>query len=401
MNNDAFRKLVNSGSVSKTTKEIAREAVEREFRAKKGRKRGRDDDYLSDDDDYDDDDENGNNNDKKKGKKDGDDKETEAKEAAEAEREEEEKKAKKLKQKYRNRARERREGKLNMDYHESKDISAVDAEMSKYLGGDEAYTHLVKGLDKALAEKVRREEMGGGGEGLGGGGEPSISPNQQQDIDLDQIMEDATAAKAKAARDSDSNVMSVDNCKVKNPSALSNGMLSYIKNVEERKRKQKSGMLSISSTGASSLSSLGVQSSSAGQSILRSTLLFSTIANIQDRKCSWELPKETLMSMAQYERLHGNRISTCTPLDQNLILKINSVFSSLSKKSRKSVSTSTSTSNVDKKSKTVSKTKTDEAAADDTQVSTKKPPKPSEPIEDSDDDIFGGIGDYVPPSASK
>ncbi len=389
MNNDAFRKLVNSGSVSKTTKEIAREAVEREFQAKRGRKRGRDDDYLSDDDfDNDDNDE---YNDKKKGKKASDDKEAKAKEA-EAEREEEEKKAKTLKQKYRNRARERREGKLNMDYHDSKDISAVDAEMSKYLGGDEAYTHLVKGLDKALAEKVRREEMGGSG---GAGGGPTTSQHTQ-DIDLDQIMEDATAAKAKAARDSNTSMITSNDCKVMKPSTLSNGMLSYIKNVEERKRKQNSGQLSNISSGTSSstttTTTLGNQASLAGRSISRSTLLFSTIANIQDRKCSWELPKETMMSMAQYERLYGNRISTCTPLDRNLILKIKSVFSSLSK-SRKS------TSNADRKSKTASKTMTD-AVNNDLQVATMKPTKAQEPIDDSDDDIFGDIGEYVPPSAS-
>jgi hypothetical protein len=36
-------------------------------------------------------------------------------------------------------------------------LAAVDIEMSKYLGGDLAHTHLVKGLDYALLNKVRGE----------------------------------------------------------------------------------------------------------------------------------------------------------------------------------------------------------------------------------------------------
>lgn len=53
--------------------------------------------------------------------------------------------------KYRDRARERRTTRED-------EAPEVDAEMSKYLGGDEEHTHLVKGLDYALLQKMRQEE---------------------------------------------------------------------------------------------------------------------------------------------------------------------------------------------------------------------------------------------------
>lgn len=90
----------------------------------------------------------------------------------------EEEKQKELELKYRDRARERRDG-SNKDYEETEIISttadyravAPDVKAgenyaerrkqviqeSKYLGGDMEHTHLVKGLDFALLEKVRAE----------------------------------------------------------------------------------------------------------------------------------------------------------------------------------------------------------------------------------------------------
>jgi len=90
----------------------------------------------------------------------------------------EEERQKELDSKYRDRARERRDG-SNKDYQEQEVISttadyravAPDAkalennaerrkqviQASKYLGGDMEHTHLVKGLDYALLEKVRAE----------------------------------------------------------------------------------------------------------------------------------------------------------------------------------------------------------------------------------------------------
>lgn len=59
--------------------------------------------------------------------------------------------------KYRDRADERRKEKIIEPENEIAAIASVDIEMSKYLGGDVAHTHLVKGLDYALLSKVRGE----------------------------------------------------------------------------------------------------------------------------------------------------------------------------------------------------------------------------------------------------
>jgi IK cytokine len=92
---------------------------------------------------------------------------------------EEEQREKELAQKYRDRARERRDG-VNKDYDEQGDLPSTTADYravapdakigedyaerrkmviqeSKYLGGDMEHTHLVKGLDYALLEKVKAE----------------------------------------------------------------------------------------------------------------------------------------------------------------------------------------------------------------------------------------------------
>lgn len=60
--------------------------------------------------------------------------------------------------KYRDRAEERRKG-HNPDYADKlNQMASMDAETSKYLGGDVEHTHLVKGLDYALLVKIREEE---------------------------------------------------------------------------------------------------------------------------------------------------------------------------------------------------------------------------------------------------
>ncbi|CAM9503278.1 unnamed protein product, partial [Ectocarpus fasciculatus] len=78
--------------------------------------------------------------------------------------------------KYRDRADERRKGQ-NPDYADKlNQMASMDAETTKYLGGDVEHTHLVKGLDYALLVKIREEERqqqieileGGGGDDQNG-----------------------------------------------------------------------------------------------------------------------------------------------------------------------------------------------------------------------------------------
>ncbi|CAE7799826.1 SMU2, partial [Symbiodinium microadriaticum] len=58
---------------------------------------------------------------------------------------------------YRDRAQERRND-ANPDYDAQLEaVANLDVEQTKYLGGDEEHTHLVKGLDYALLRKVRNQ----------------------------------------------------------------------------------------------------------------------------------------------------------------------------------------------------------------------------------------------------
>jgi len=201
MNNDDFRALLVKKSAGRlTTKEIAREVVENEFLMKKrgggggSSRRSRRQRSSSNDDDVEDSD--GGSS-------------SQVQQQPEWKRRRKEKKLQAATSagiaplaEYRDRAKERREG-TNADYAlldvgsgQLSSSTAMDrrdmknhsdeedddgnrklqVELSHYLGGDEEHTHLVKGLDKALAEKVRREEM-----------TTRLQP-QQQSIGLDDTL---------------------------------------------------------------------------------------------------------------------------------------------------------------------------------------------------------------------
>lgn len=333
MNNEEFRKLIKSDGghrkeepTGKSTKEIAREAVEQEFREKR-RKRGRDEDYLSDDDDVADD-----VRDRKRNDTRDDDDKLQGNYATSNVKV-------KKKPKYRDRARERREGK-NEDL--SNIASHLDEEMTKYLGGDEEYTHLVKGLDKTLAAKVRREEM-------------ALKSRHDENVDFDEIIEEAFSSKAKHVTvQSEAGAL-----KIKNMTTLSTGMLSYLNRLENIKNKIRHSDLKRDVP------------YHAGNAILRSTLCFSLDANVCQRHKSWMIPEETVISAAQYDRASRPCILPCTPLDAKLIVKIKTVFSSLTRDT-------TVSSKIYGKSPSESKPK----GTDDLPIGS-----------ESDEDIFGDIGD--------
>lgn len=375
MNNDAFRRLLTSsdggssgggkndskGKGTKSTREIAREAVEEEFNERK-RKRGRDEDYLSDASDASDEDGDGDRNSREDLKKEREKAEKEAIEEAS----EKEKKKKKLK--YRNRARERRDGKSNIDYKTSNGIAnELDEEMSKYLGGDEEHTHLVKGLDKTLADKTRREAMM----------EPTTH-TQKEDLDLDKIMEEASMAKAKENRKLKGTPNSISEIVLKQATPLTTGMLSYLQKVDGQKSQE------IKTFGYKNVGAV----SEAGNALLRTTLRFSLQANIRDRFRSWEVPDESMVSALQYERMQSrSAASACTPLDRNLIEKIKSVFSGIVRANSQAATAKSSDLNR-ANSKDVSNKKGITNATKEATTSTNY---------SSDEDIFGDIGEYIPP----
>ena len=404
--NQAFRNLVNEYK-PKTTKDLAREAVELEFEEKKRKRRreardGDVDGFSSNEEDkssnFFNDNKNGGN-----GIGGSDDKYTSWKKGRRKKNKIGNENSEGLK--YRDRAKERREGK-NLDYESSTDrpenhdsTPNYNVEMTKFLGGDEAYTHLVKGLDKTLAEKVRRDEMG-----------VVTSDIHEKNEDFDEVLEgsvDRSESSKELSRNEPVNLIlqKIAN-KVRNPSQNFIGdrlnLLAYV----ERVHKQKGGLGMSNSRRESA--EMTCRDNDISKTIHRSTLSFSSKADHRDRLNAWEMPKETIMSSAQNERLYGDRMSddvssqndTCTPIRGDLLKNIKKIFEDVVKKQNKAPSQRLGFKNqhgMCKKRK--NKVHGESDAEHRRGVDLRRTEQPIEV--DSDDDIFRDIGEYIPPSSVK
>ncbi|KAF9184610.1 hypothetical protein BGZ51_003237 [Haplosporangium sp. Z 767] len=128
--------------------------------------------------------------------------------------------------KYRDRATERRQG-VNPDYVETEQIlstleeAAADVapgvlyEQSKYLGGDREHTHLVKGLDFALLNKVRQED----------------TEKDSEVVDLDMVFEEVQ----KTAQEDIKTTPKVEDIKPEMSSAFASNIFKYA--IEEPAKK--------------------------------------------------------------------------------------------------------------------------------------------------------------------
>lgn len=352
MNNDAFRALVNQkrkpSATEKTTKEIAREAVENEFKRRRaggGARRGRggydDSDGSSDEDTS-----------RQNLRKEKDAGKEEDQDVPDWKRRRREKRLKDggggETSEYRDRAKERREGN-NLDYVELKGLTQSgqgdrkkELELSKYLGGDEEHTHLVKGLDKALAEKVRREEMAQGEAAESG--------------DLDELLENAYAR-----RQGNNRPHKAHGWRNAAPSSeLGKSVFDYLLQKETRDTQIKSNP-------------------TLQKSIQRSILTFSLDADVRNRKLAWEVPRISFFSgnpdTAQHQ-LSEHMISTIT---KKLDGKIDEGLSKVNGEGKYGTDTHRVTSIGDRPSAEAKKTiRADRKSNSD----------------DSDDDIFENAGTY-------
>ena len=293
MDNEGFRNLVNSGNLGSdnfSTKEIARNAVEREFKLKRRRKGG----YM----DSSDEDEAGSTI--HRGNK-------------KTEKTQGEKNAKSKSYEssgYRDRARERREGIVNKDYDASIDTSAkaiVDEEMSKFLGGDESHTHLVKGLDISLANKVRREMEATRNEVSSDYQPLPVVSTLRRTISYDSNMSVEQAI----------TIINRANSSLSAQLDLQN-LVRYLK-------------VAFADNVTSKAVRIGFQPSSnvsaSGLQIQRSNLSFSINDNLYDRSKLWETPIESTMSKTQFEQLRKNESSCLTPFDRSFISRLKSILS--------------------------------------------------------------------------
>ena len=341
MDNAAFRKLVADRTRPKSTKEIAREAVEDEFK-RKGRdtKRGRRDGYDSDSD--------GGGDEKKKKGKYGKHQQDEEDELYTQEK----KKKQKQQDLYRDRAKERREGNENEYASSSKllqDIQQAAAEgdtdaatLSKYLGGDEAHTHLVKGLDVALARKIKRE-MGKAFE------RKTLGPkNDVEEEDLEKVLVNAQQLSRKPETKFVKNIEEAKafllSCQPSTP--LGKCVLAYLHSAHRAQHRQDL-----------------VDISAAGLALHRTSTIFSTLSDPLNVLTAWEIPQEVTQAAVNDANANQRRI----PLNQELIQQIQEA---LGRKERKVTPV---------KSKLVLEAPVSNSNSDD-------------------DDIFADAGRYVPPT---
>ena len=359
MNNAAFRKLVTERSTPKSTKEIAREAVEEEFHEKGGKRRRRVDGYDSDSDD------NTNNKTDKKGKHFNPTTST-------AGHDEPVLKSKKVKHSndllYRDRAKERREGidpqeyessnKLLQDIQQAAEEGETDAAtLSKYLGGDEAHTHLVKGLDVALARKVKRD-MG------------NAFAKQQMRLPLNVT----------------TNTDDLDTLLQQGQTNKLESKPNFAKNATEAKEFVHSSWKPSTPLGASILAHLQSKyrllrenerspafGSPSGLLIQRSSTIFSFFPNLHNALTAWEIPQELTHAKVEHDsRISGVNAQGALVLDLQLIQKIKNALAPLP-----------------------------QTATKITPSSSNKPAASVKPCSDTDeDDIFVDAGDYIPPGSS-
>ena len=472
MDNEAFRALVAERSKPKSTKEIAREAVEQEFRDRRsragGKKRRRggagggggggsssDEDgggrgaAAANEDDSDDDDVDRRNRDGRGGEDDGGDNDDDGNEKEPKwKRERRAKKRAKEeaegKVRYRDRAKERREGRTNADYAGIEEavaaagasasggadgagdgvavLGGAEADMTKYLGGDESRTHLVRGLDWALAQKVRREEMGIADGSNDNNAEEGGGIVGGDDDNLESILESSRAEKSdsEALRRAIHNLSSASSDRNDPRDVLV--ILNRLQNTAQTTSGRDMAMFLMNKTNRSSkmeTTKKKLTTTNAGRTLQRTKLQFSLRCHPGDMLRSWEVPREEVSSVVEHERRRqkGSNVpfgEQLTPFDQSFLTRIKAALApSMRSSSDKKISdTSKKGRDARKKSKNQEGVEVGEGSKDDAEttipvISEEKQISAAEGNNDggesSDEDIFGGVGQYQPsmPAATK
>jgi len=449
MNNDDFRALLVKKSAGRwTTKEIAREVVENEFLMKKrgggggsSRRRSRQRSSSNDDDVEDSDggsssDDNATKNQNEKNEE----SEEQVQQQPEWKRRRKEKKLQAATSagiaplaEYRDRAKERREG-TNADYalldvgsgqlssstamdrrdmknhsddEDDDDNRKRQVELSQYLGGDEEHTHLVKGLDKALAEKVRREEM-----------TTRLQPQQQSiglddTLDLDEMLEDAysnTTQKEQQKPDWRSTKQT--------RTELGSSMLNYLFQKEQRgiSASTSSKAAAAAAAEAAMTSAVPIQHGNPSSSTLmvqrsiqQTIYNFVQTSNVHQRHDAWKVPSISILPTTTTTTSGRGDMS---PLSKDIIMAIikkldSRASSSSSLTNNEKRNNSSASHDVSRKGKTtmtkkngevetaavLNRSYNDDITHDGESVGNNNTNDDS----DDDSDIFDNVGTYAPP----
>lgn len=286
MNNNAFRDLVRSHGEKNSSKAIARKAVEDEFRKKK-RKRSGDADSSSDEEDDD------HNKYKKKGKQ---------KEEKEPEEDDAEAIQKDLSSRYRDRAKERREGKAD-------ETTTTEASNNNFL----IVPHNIKGLDLALARKEREAlQPKSGGEkpkpatAANTGEEETEGANKIRDK-LPTLEQAHEILQAFLSRDKDKTTND-DNDEYNFPTTISSGIVEYLGELFNWKTLD--------------VSTFEAEGGAAGKSLQHTKFSLAIDGHPSDSLKAWQIPREYTLSRG------GSSGGSSAPLLQvDLVNKIDAFFS--------------------------------------------------------------------------
>lgn len=355
MNNNAFKDLVRSyggSSSGNSSKEIARKAVEEEFRKKKKRK------HSGDVDSSDDDEDDRRSFHKKAGKRQQKEEGNESDNNAEAIQ-------KDLASRYRDRAKERREGKVGKD----SDTKTDEGASNNFL----IVPHNKKGLDLTLIRKERvalQSKSGGGNRQLATVGNAGDRDKSKVRAKLPTIDEAYEILQAFLSRNEKKNFMDDDYDDYGSLISISNGVSEYLGEIINWKTLDVSTFEGESSSGASARNSLHYTKFS-----------LAIDGHPSDWIRAWENPRQYTTSRGNAT---GGSLSSPPLVSADLVNKIDRVFRNKNiireeMMKRKSLNPNQS-ENAVKESK-VRQTVEDESkgvSVDD---------------EESDEDMFGGLDD--------
>ncbi|KAG7361453.1 hypothetical protein IV203_036553 [Nitzschia inconspicua] len=376
MDNDAFQDLVRK-QVGSSSKEIARKAVEDEFRKKKKRKRGGG--YASSSDEEEDKDDVNHDNNKnrksKKGKQEEEDMEAE-KERAKAVEED-------LAKRYRDRAKERREGDAAAAAAGGGGtINAIDVGDNNKVSQMEflIVPHNKKGLDLSLIRKERQ--------GLKKKHQPSNSTtasslDSKAHADIVQVVrkelpsrEDAMEILQDFVNDNNKYYYHCHSSSVSSSSvSLNKGLAEYLREFVKWTNEPIHGKHDT------------VSCSATGRTLQNTKFAFAIDGHPSDTARAWQSPRQfTISSTSTTSSSSASSMLTRDVLDQ-----IERVFE---RRKRVLEDMKQQQPNALSSSKSTSKENNESSGKQDT---TKEDSIVKVEEFDEDDDIFGGLDDYVPP----
>jgi hypothetical protein len=283
----------------------------------------------------------------------------------------------------------------------------------------------VKGLDKALAEKVRREEQM----------TRRMQQSQHQSIgiddttlDLDEMLEDAYNNNTTQKEEEQELVTSDWRSTKQTRTELGMSMLNYL--LQKEKRGIYSSTLSFASS--SSAASAAVMNPSAvpiqhsnisssstlmvQRSIQQTIYNFALMSNVHQRNVAWEVPQICILSTTTRRMTSGSRRDYMSPLSKDIIMAIKKKLDSRASSSK----TSSSLTNSNEKSNNYpssafhddakTKVKTTKKKKKNSEEETEDPSQESynddninrngenanNDDSDDDSDIFDNVGTYAP-----